>query len=61
MKLDWNMCIYKLDPRNKSGRRLISRTTWLDRESSSIDREVKELIAALYPADNEYIFECTPK
>lgn len=56
-KKDWTVAVYKTDRRCKAGERFIAKYPFSGMDRETVDRELKELSAQLYPAKDGWRFD----
>ena len=56
-KKDWTIAVYKTDRRCKAGERFIAKYPFSGMDRETVDRELKELSAQLYPAKDGWRFD----
>lgn len=60
MKQDWKVTVYKADRRTKKGERFISSYQFSGMDRDTVERELRELTAQLYPKKDGWRFEVEP-
>jgi hypothetical protein len=56
----WLVTVYKTDKRFNSGERLVSKYPFLDMDRDTLERELRELTAQLYPKKQGWRFDVQP-
>ncbi len=57
MKKDWTVAVYKTDRRCKAGERFIAKYPFSGMTRETVERELKELSAQLYPQKDGWRFD----
>jgi len=60
MKQDWIVTVYKKDRRTKSGERFVNRYPFSGMARDTVERELGELTAQLYPQKDGWRFDVQP-
>jgi len=56
-KQDWTVAVYKADKRCKAGERFVAKYPFNNMDRATVDRELRELAAQLYPAKSGWRFD----
>jgi hypothetical protein len=56
-KKDWTVAVYKTDRRCKAGERFIAKYPFSGMDRATVERELRELTAQLYPAKDGWRFD----
>jgi hypothetical protein len=57
MKADWIVAVYKADRRCRAGERFVARYPFSGMDRATVDRELRELTAQLYPPQAGWRFD----
>jgi hypothetical protein len=57
MKTDWIVAVYKADKRCKAGERFVAKYPFSGMDRATVDRELRELTARLYPQKQGWRFD----
>ena len=60
MKQNWIVSVYKKDRRTKSGERFVAKYPFSGMDRDTVERELRELTAQLYPQKDGWRFEVNP-
>ena len=60
MKSDWIVTVYKTDRRCKTGERFVSKYPFKGMDRDTVERELRELTAELYPQKSGWRFDVQP-
>ena len=60
MKQNWIVSVYKKDRRTKSGERFVAKYPFSGMARDTVERELRELTAQLYPQKDGWRFEVNP-
>jgi hypothetical protein len=60
MKQNWIVNVYKKDRRTKSGERFVAKYPFSGMARDTVERELRELTAQLYPQKDGWRFEVNP-
>ncbi len=56
-KKDWTVAVYKADKRCKAGERFVAKYPFLGMDRATVERELRELTAQLYPKKDGWRFD----
>jgi hypothetical protein len=56
-KQDWIVAVYKQDRRTRAGERFVTRYPFSGMDRATVERELRELTAQLYPAKQGWRFD----
>ncbi len=61
MEKNWTVTVFKADKRCKAGERLVAKYPFVGMDRATVERELRELAAQLYPERDGWRFDVQPR